>query len=764
MSIPAAIVNTPYDFLSGGGEMGQRIREFDWCSSPLGPIDRWPQALRWTASLCLDSSFPSAIYWSDTHILMYNDAWIAVAADRHPQALGRAAKEVWPDLWDVFGPRLQTVLNEGGPVLVSDQVLPVAFAGHTIETHWNYSLAPIRDESGQVLGVLYQGHETTQRVVQERQNNEVATALSLAQSALTEETRALGILRTANATFASDLNLEHIVQSLTDAGTELVGAAFGSYFHNELDETGEYLKLYTLSGATRADFEKLGHPRATAIFAPTFLNEGVVRCGDILKDPRYGLSEPHRGMPPGHLPVRSYMAISVVSRSGDVMGGLFFGHPQPGRFTARHERFMVTLAANAAIAIDNARLFLEVQQANATLEQRVTQRTEELMQTHEALRQSQKMEALGQLTGGIAHDFNNLLAGILGSAELLERRLQKQTISGHDKLIAAIQLSAKRAAALTQRLLAFSRRQTLDPKPVIVSHLVEGMEELIRRAVGPAIAVQIIAQDTPALARLDAAQLESSLLNLAINARDAMPQGGRITIFTETIKLDAFAASRMDLPIGEYLALTVSDTGSGIAAAHLKLIFDPFFTTKPIGQGTGLGLSMVHGFVRQSGGQVEVISQEGEGTSFRLLLPRFEPAFQVSPAADAPAYASETRSGARILVVDDEPVVREFVAQILRDAGHVVLEAEDGIQALRLIETAQTIDLLVTDVGLPGGLNGRQVCDALRQDSPGLKVLFITGYAESTVLGEGFVTDITQVLTKPFSVAVLESKVARMLG
>lgn len=858
--------------------MGRLIRDLDWSTSALGVPDTWPQALRWAVSVCLNSSFPTAIYWSQDAVLLYNDAWIAVAADRHPWALGRSATEVWGDIWHIVGPQLNTVLEQGEGVSAYEQMLPMQRAGGPAETYWDYSFTPILDESGVVLGVLNQGHEVTHRVLHSRQreaesvrqqrmfeqapgfvtilagpehrfefvNNAyklqfgerqylgqpirevfpellgqgyyerldavyrsgerfVAEAMPIslglehgstryldfvyepvldnlgkvtgvfcvgfdvtrahvAKIALEQETRTLEILRELNSTFASDLNLERIVQSLTDAGTDLVGAAFGAYFHNVLDETGEYLKLYTLSGADRADFEKLGHPRATAIFAPTFLNQGVVRSDDILADPRYGLSAPHRGMPEGHLPVRSYLAVSVVSRSGKVLGGLFFGHPEPGRFTAQQERLMVTLAANAAIAIDNARLFLQVQQANETLEERVAQRTEELIHTHEALRQSQKMEALGQLTGGIAHDFNNLLAGILGSAELLERKLGQQ--AGPEilhKLTDAIQVAAKRAAALTQRLLAFSRRQTLDPKPTAVNQLVEGMEDLISRAVGPSIGVQISTAPSCGVTRIDAVQLESSLLNLAINARDAMPHGGVISIGTEKIELDAFAASRLDLPAGDYVAVTVADTGTGIAAADIKRIFDPFFTTKPIGQGTGLGLSMVHGFVRQSGGQVEVISQEGEGSCFRLLLPSFDGS---APAPRAPERQAPTRvgqQGARVLVVDDEATVRELVVDTLRSAGYEVLHAPDALSALRLIEREPPLDLLVTDVGLPGGMNGRQLADATRTGQADLKVLFITGYAERTVLGEGFVDGVTEVITKPFALTALEDKVAQML-
>lgn len=750
MSQTASPVGATLHFISHGGEQGQRLRTFDWHGSALGAPEHWPQPLRWAVALCLDCTVPSAIFWSRDGLLLYNDAWLPLVADQHPWALGRPARDVWPAFWEILGPQLAQVFETGQGVSVYEQLLPILRDGQRTDTWWNYSLTPLRDEQGTVVGILNQGRDVTDRVQ--------------AENALEQETRTLGILRALNSTFASDLNLERIVQALTDAGTDLVEAAFGAYFHNVLDETGEYLKLYTLSGAERATFEKLGHPRATAIFSPTFLNEGVVRSEDILADPRYGLSEPHRGMPKGHLPVRSYLAISVVSRTGKVLGGLFFGHPQPGRFSARHERLMVSLAANAAIAIDNAQLFRQVQQANEHLEERVAQRTQELVHTHEALRQSQKMEALGQLTGGIAHDFNNLLAGILGSAELLERRLGQEQPASVGKLIAAIHVSAKRAAALTQRLLAFSRRQTLDPKPTAINVLVDGMEDLITRAVGPAIAVNLQIDPAVGMAKIDAAQLESSLLNLAINARDAMPDGGQLTITTQMVELDAFAASRLELPAGEYVAVTVSDTGTGIAAADIKRIFDPFFTTKPIGQGTGLGLSMVHGFVRQSGGQVEVISEEGAGSRFRLLLPRF--VGQVQPHSEPCESPVVLRApeNARVLVVDDEATVRLPVIDALRAAGYQVLEAEDGPSALRVLESGEVIDLLVTDVGLPGGLNGRQVADAARQRLEALRVLFITGYAESMVLGEGFSTGLTQVLTKPFQLVDLESKVAQMLG
>ena len=282
---------------------------------------------------------------------------------------------------------------------------------------------------------------------------------------------------------------------------------------------------------------------------------------------------------------------------------------------------MVALAARAAIAIEQAQLFQAVRTANETLEQRVIERTAELTQAQQALHQAQKMEAIGQLTGGIAHDFNNLLAGIIGSLELIERRLQQNRTDQLDRLLGGAQAYAARAASLTQRLLAFSRRQTLEPKPTDVNELMLAMEELIRRSVGPAIEVQAEPAEPLWPTVIDAVQLESALLNLAINARDAMPQGGQLRLSTANLLEDAPERPE-DLPAGDYVRVKVSDTGTGIAPEILERIFDPFFTTKPPGQGTGLGLSMVHGFVHQSGGQIQVDTTPGVGTCISLYLPR----------------------------------------------------------------------------------------------------------------------------------------------
>ncbi len=381
----------------------------------------------------------------------------------------------------------------------------------------------------------------------------------------------------------------------------------------------------------------------------------------------------------------------------------------------------------------------------------------------ERLRQSQKMEAVGQLTGGLAHDFNNLLTGISGALELMQLRLKQGRIDDLPRYIGAAQTSAGRAAALTHRLLAFSRRQPLDPRPVDVARLITGMEDLLRGTLGPsnALEMQVDPATWPILA--DANQLENALLNLCINARDAMPEGGTVTIATGHEWLDEAGAVERDVPPGPYLTLCVIDTGTGMSPDVIARAFDPFFTTKPMGQGTGLGLSMIYGFVRQSGGQIHIRSTPGEGTTMCLLLPRHYGAVaEAAVGADAALVAAG--SGETVLVVDDEPGVRMLVTEVLGELGYAALEAETGAEALELLAAAPRIDLLITDVGLPGGMNGRQVADAARAVRAGLPVLFITGFAENAVVGDGPLEPGMALIAKPFAMETLAARVREMLG
>jgi signal transduction histidine kinase len=406
--------------------------------------------------------------------------------------------------------------------------------------------------------------------------------------------------------------------------------------------------------------------------------------------------------------------------------------------------------------------------AEVLLEQRLEQRTAEqraqadaLAQAEEQLRQAQKMEAVGQLTGGIAHDFNNLLQGITGALDRVQHRLASGRSGDVDRFLKAAVEAANRAAALTHRLLAFSRRQTLDPRPTDINRLISGMEDLIRRTMGPTIAVEVVGAGGLWPAKIDAPQLESALLNLCINARDAMPDGGKLTVETANKWLDDRAARERELPPGQYICVSVSDTGTGMTPEIVARAFDPFFTTKPLGQGTGLGLSMIYGFVRQSGGQVRVYSEVGKGTTMSLYFPRF-----MGTAEEVVSAQEETVErgfGESVLIVDDDATVRMLVAEVLTEQRYHILEAIDGPSAVKILESPARIDLLITDVGLPGGMNGRQVADTARLLRKDLKVMFITGYAENAAIGNGHLDPGMAILTKPFAMSTLGNKVREML-
>ena len=413
--------------------------------------------------------------------------------------------------------------------------------------------------------------------------------------------------------------------------------------------------------------------------------------------------------------------------------------------------------------IDLSQSELRLQSTLETLEQQVEERTAQLRSNEEALRQSQKMEAVGQLTGGIAHDFNNMLTGIIGSLELLRRRLARGRLDDLDSLIDLGVTSANRAAGLTHRLLAFSRRQSLDSKPVEINHLVTSMGELLQRSLNESIVLDMQLSGQLWTAEADPNQLESALLNLALNARDAMPDGGRLVVETRNRHLDnVFTAAYGTLTPGDYVELSVSDTGCGMPENVISRAFDPFFTTKPIGQGTGLGLSMIYGFARQSHGHVTLHSEVGKGTTVSLFLPRCVGEVTADAPLDStlPPFAN---AGETVLIVEDDPAVRVLVSQVLSELGYAFVEAADADSALPIIESSQRIDLLISDVGLPG-MNGRQLAEIGRQIRPDLKVLFITGYAEHAAVRGGFLDPGMQLITKPFTFDLLTAKVREMIA
>jgi signal transduction histidine kinase len=445
-------------------------------------------------------------------------------------------------------------------------------------------------------------------------------------------------------------------------------------------------------------------------------------------------------------------------------------------FTDRSERGLAALGAEAAVAIDNSRLTKAMQKEilertraedalrafNSTLEQLVAERTEQLRQNEEALRQAQKMEAVGQLTGGVAHDFNNLLQVIVGNLETLKRHIPQDS-ARLQRAAANAMTGAQRAAALTRRLLAFSRRQPLDPKPVQVNALVGGMSDLLHRTLGEAIEMEAVLGAGLWPVEVDPHELEAALLNLAVNARDAMPDGGRLTVETANAHIDeAYAAAHTEVIPGQYVALSVSDTGTGMNAETVVRAFEPFFTTKSVDKGTGLGLSQVYGFVKQSGGHVKIYSELGQGTTVKIYLPRYTGAGAEEDPIET-SVSPEGDSGETILVLEDDDDVRTYSVESLRELGYRVIEAHDGPSALRLLERQPRVDLLFTDVVLPGGMTGAQVAAQARELRPNLKVLFTTGYARNAIIHHGRLDKGVQLITKPFSFSDLAAKVRDVL-
>jgi PAS domain S-box-containing protein len=750
-------------------------------------------------------------------------------------------------------------------------------------------------------------------------NLQLARTRKDAARLLREEAQTLESLNRVGMAIAAELDLERTVQVVTDTARQLSGAAFGAFFSNVVDQHGESHRLFAPSGASREAFASFPMP---PLFAPTFGAEGVVRSPDIGNDARFGRNSPDRGALSERLPVRSYLAAPVVSRTGEVLGGLFLGHPQPGVFDIRAERVVSAIAVQAGIAVEKARLYRAAQEeirrrrqteaalreSEQSLESRVTERTAELAaaneqlikeaaereraesrfqhlveavvdyalfmldrngiisnwntgaerikgylaseivgrhfecfytdedraagvparalataakdgkfeaegwrvrkdgsrfwasvvinvirdkrgqvigfakitrdaterreaqntlaRAQEQLAQAQKMEGIGQLTGGVAHDFNNLLTIIIGNLETL-RRVIRSRPSDTETLARSSEHAmrgAQRAAALTQQLLAFSRMQPLDPGPVDVNRLVTAMSELLRRTLGEQISIETMLAGGLWQVFVDANQLEVSIINLAVNARDAMQGGGKLTIETANVSLDdTYAASHAEVAAGEYVVLCITDTGAGMTREVRARAFDPFFTTKDFGQGTGLGLSQVYGFVKQSGGHVKLYSEVGHGTAVKLYLPRHDaPAgtrLDTEFAAVAPHSAGET-----ILVVEDDDDVRDYTTGIMRELGYKVLEASNAAVALHIINGNARVDLLFTDVGLPGGINGKHLADAARQRRPDLKVLFTSGYARHAVVHDGRLDPGVLLITKPFAYAMLASKISDVLN
>ncbi|SFH02101.1 PAS/PAC sensor hybrid histidine kinase [Pseudomonas syringae] len=692
-------MTSPTGFPTANGKAAGIIRSRDWSQTPLGPIEHWPVSLKNTLNLILNSPESMYLLWGPELVFFHNDAYTPILGPRKDNAIGALIPDLWADVWDQVAPLVIDAFA-GKPCRYTDMPLSMARYGEIEQTWWSFSFSPVIDEHGVVVGMFCITNETTAHVLNQQALQE------------SERKRLKLIDDLVNLERQQTARLEQRTLEL-DTFWEISPDPLAI-----LDFNGIFLRVNPAWTAL------LGHPEhellGTSIM--TLLHpDDVSSTQNALKH------------------TINHVLPLFENRYQHVDGSYhWFG------WTAA--------PGNGIIFALGKHLTHEKDRIKA------------LRIAEEALIQSQKMEAVGQLTGGLAHDFNNLLMGVTGNMELLLSRIRQERFTELDRYINAALEGSRRAASLTHRLLAFSRRQTLAPKATDIDLLVAGMDELIRRTVGPAIDMQVNASHGLWATLVDPHQLENSLLNLCINAKDAMPDGGKLLIQTGNRHLTAATATRYQLPAGRYVELSVSDTGTGMNNDVMARAFDPFFTTKPLGMGTGLGLSMIYGFARQSGGGVHITSKLGEGSKVCVLLPMHEGEAETVAFDDSPLQVPASSTGDEtILVVDDEPAVRLLIAELLEDLGYIVLQAERGADALTILQSKAAIDLLITDVGLPGGMNGRQVADAARDVRPDLKILFVTGYAENAVLAHDTLEPGMHVLPKPFAIAELISRVTELL-
>ena len=702
-----------FAFLIDGGETGALVRSHDWSATPLGPVAAWPQSLKTVVGTLLLSPVPIVLLWGEDGVMIYNDAYSGFAGGRHPRLLGSKVREGWPEVSD-FNDNVMKVGLRGGTLSYKDLELTLYRPGRPERAWMNLDYSPVLDERGQPAGVIAFVVETTDRVEAEQR------------------------LRDSEALARSYGERVHLA---LDAGA-IIGTWMWDLPTDRFTVDEAFARNFGLdpalgrAGLSLAQVVETVHPDDKQGLADA-IDEVIARGGPFARQYRV---------------MRADGAYYWLEANGRV------DHADDGT-PLRFPGVLIDVEGRRSVEAERDRAIAMLRAINETLEQRVEERTSELATSEAALRQAQKMEAVGQLTGGLAHDFNNLLAGIMGSLELIQKRVSQGRVSEIDRYMATALGATKRAAALTHRLLAFSRRQTLDPKPTDVILLVADIEEMIRRTVGPTIEINVKGADESWSTLIDPPQLENALLNLCINARDAMPEGGRITIETTNHRFDADEALERGVTPGDWISLCVTDTGTGMDAGTVAKAFDPFFTTKPLGQGTGLGLSMIYGFVRQSGGQIRIDSEIGDGTTICVYLPRHQGAEgQEAPVAQ-PSEVPRVHRGRTVLVVDDEPSVRMLVTEVLEEHGYVAIEAADSIAGLKVLQSDVHLDMLVSDVGLPGGMNGRQLADAARSVRPGLKVLLITGYADVALIDAADLDPAMQVMAKPFSIEALATRI-----
>lgn len=795
----------------GDSVMAGVMRDWDWASTPLGPPEKWPDGLKIPLRMLLTSRFEMWLGWGPDLHFFYNDAYVPTLGLKHPTMLGKPFRKVWAEVYADVEDQVARV-RAGEATWNKALLLLLERSGYPEETYHSFSYSPLYGDGDAVEGLLCVVSEDTERIIAERRI-EMLNALGMALVGISDprsvQAAACSVLETNRRDFPfALLNLHgHGVACTPDAEVLL------EYPWPVATEVGQTLRLPEGLAWPNGDWQR---PPGEAIVMSIPGAVGEATIGSIV----LGLN-PHRrndtavtdivrlivGQLSGAmanvnaLQSERRRADRIWSHARDLMvvadsGGIFravspawtriLGHPIADVVGRHFSDFVLPddLAASSsaydqAIQVGDLTNFVNrlatsdggfrwISWHTSTegdvvyaygrdiTEQKAS--ADALATAEDALRHAQKMEAVGQLTGGIAHDFNNLLTAIIGSLEVVQRRISQGRYDELATFAEAATSSANRAAALTQRLLAFSRRQILAPKAVDANQLIANMEMLIRRTIGETIELRSHAASDLWRTKCDPNQLESAILNLIINARDATPGGGGVVVETRNI-----SAAGPTGTAGEFIAISVSDTGDGMSPETVARAFDPFFTTKPIGQGTGLGLSMVYGFAQQSGGFVEINSVVGEGTTVRICLPRSNDHSEPTPPIVSPVVVRSTKSQV-VLVVEDESAVRAVVTETLRDVGYTIIEEVDGAGGLRRLQSAERIDLLLTDIGLPGGFNGRQLADAARTLRPDLKILLMTGYVHDAASAEAIQEPGMGIITKPFSSDRIAARVDTIIG
>ncbi len=815
-------------FLAKGGMLGQRIAAADWSTTALGSIANWPHALRGAVSLILQARTPMVLMWGTDGVMFYNDAYAAVVGPQNQTRMGCTAREAWGDNHDFIDNVLKVGLAGDALQYRDHEVtITRDITTEQMWLNLDYSPV-LGEDGVPAGVICFLAETTDRVLAGRKAAfllslSDDLRALSTPADIMSMTAVRLGEQMNASRVFYAEVNAglmsverdyhsgvgpivgQHSLESfgpailaaytlgapvvvddvMTDprlgheAREGLSEREVGGYVDVVLFQEADFISLLAVQSATARTWtddevmlvQQVGERVKVAIERARAERD---RLWDLSQDmlARGDYEGMLSAVSPAWTRILGWTESELLTRTYETLN-----HPddnfqtlasikemaqtrQPIRFENRiatrdgdwkHIEWTLSPEADGLNFIAVGR---DLTEANA--------RRAELESAQEALRQSQKMEAIGQLTGGIAHDFNNMLTGVIGSLDLMRRNIASGRMDRVDRYIDAATVSAQRAAALTSRLLAFGRRQSLDMKAMDVNALVAGMEELLFRTLGEQIELGTDLAPELWAASSDENQLESALLNLCINARDAMPNGGKLIIETTNTRLDErYTRDHPDVTPGDYVVLSVTDTGSGMAPTTMDKVFEPFFTTKPVGQGTGLGLSMVYGFARQSGGHVRIYSEVGQGTTVKLFLTRSlggEALVAAMPSPETPRGSGET-----VMVVEDDPSVRMIVTELLSEVGYGVLEATDADSAIPILQSNQRIDLLVSDVGLPG-MNGRQLAEVARQSRPDLKILFITGYAQNAAVRAGFLADGMDMMTKPFAVDALATKIRDILG